>query len=79
MLVTVSTKGQIVLPAKLRRRYGIDAGTRLSVVDFGGHISLVPGSEDPIRDARGMLGEGPSLTDALVAERAADRKREDGE
>ena len=77
MQVTVSTKGQVVLPAEIRRRYGIEPGTRLQVVDTGRHICLVPAHEDPIRAARGMLKGETSMTQALLRERAEERQRED--
>ena len=32
-MVTVSSKGQIVLPAELRRRLGLGAGARIEVVE----------------------------------------------
>lgn len=78
MIVTVSSKGQIVLPAGLRRKYGVEAGDRYSVVDFAGTIYLVPASDDPIREARGMLvhAEGFS-TASLLAERRRDKAREE--
>jgi AbrB family looped-hinge helix DNA binding protein len=77
MQVTVSTKGQVVLPAEIRRRYGIEPGTRLQVVDMGDHVCLVLSHEDPIKEARGMFAGGPSMTQALLRERAEERRRED--
>jgi AbrB family looped-hinge helix DNA binding protein len=77
MQVTVSTKGQIVIPAAIRKKYGMEAGTRLQVVDLGDHVCLVPSFEDPVRDACGMFADGPSLTKALLEERARERERED--
>lgn len=32
MIITVSEKGQLVIPAKLRRSLGITAGTRLDII-----------------------------------------------
>jgi len=76
MRVTVSSKGQIVLPAEIRRKYGLSAGTRLQLVDLGGHISLVPAMDDAVGDAFGMLEDGPSTAD-LVRARGEDRSREE--
>ncbi|MBA4371137.1 MAG: AbrB family transcriptional regulator [Coriobacteriaceae bacterium] len=79
MIVTVSSKGQIVLPAEVRKKHGIETGDRFAVVDLAGTIYLVPASRDPVADARGMLGdiEGFS-TEALLAERRRDADREKG-
>ena len=42
MIVTVSEKGQLVIPAEIRRQLGITPGTRLDVVpDSGGFRALV--------------------------------------
>lgn len=41
MIVTVSEKGQVVIPASVRARLGISAGTRLEVVEEQGNIRLL--------------------------------------
>jgi AbrB family looped-hinge helix DNA binding protein len=42
MIVTVSEKGQLVIPAEIRRLLGITPGTRLNVLpDAGGFKALV--------------------------------------
>jgi AbrB family looped-hinge helix DNA binding protein len=42
MIVTVSEKGQLVIPSEIRRLLGITPGTRLNVVpDAGGFLALV--------------------------------------
>lgn len=74
----VSAKGWIVIPAHLRRRYGIEPGQEIRVVDYGGVLSLVPASEDPVAAGRGLLAGGESLTRALLEERRRERGREDG-
>jgi antitoxin PrlF len=38
---TLTEKGQIVIPADIRSKYGLTPGTRLEVVDDGGGIRLV--------------------------------------
>ncbi len=41
MIVTVSEKGQVVIPASLRAKLGISAGTRLEVTEEGGNLRLL--------------------------------------
>ncbi len=74
--LTVSTKGWVVIPAALRRKYGLKPGTKVKIVDYGGVLALVPLFEDPIQEAMGMLAGDPSLTDALLAERKLETDRE---
>lgn len=42
MPVKVSSKGQLVLPAEIRRKYEIEAGKEVEILDFGGEIVIVP-------------------------------------
>jgi AbrB family looped-hinge helix DNA binding protein len=72
----VSAKGWVVIPIEYRRKYGIKPGDQVQVVDYGGVLSLIPVSSDPIREAAGMLRGGPSLTKALLREHAKEQERE---
>ncbi len=40
--VTVSEKGQIAIPASTRRKYGIQRGTQLQLIEEENGIKLVP-------------------------------------
>jgi|ETNmetMinimDraft_22_1059887.scaffolds.fasta_scaffold03672_4 AbrB family looped-hinge helix DNA binding protein len=42
MIKTVSVKGQLVLPSKLRRKYGITSGGTVSIFDTGSGILIEP-------------------------------------
>ena len=69
----VSAKGWIVIPSELRKRYNLRAGARVTLVDYGGVLSIVPAMTDPVAEAAGMLKGERSLTGALLAERARER------
>ncbi len=75
---TVSQKGWIVIPKRLRDKYGLHKGARVRVVDRGDALILVPVPDDPVAAMHGMLVGGPSLTEDLLAERARDRALEEG-
>jgi AbrB family looped-hinge helix DNA binding protein len=75
-MLTVSSKGWVVIPAEYRRKYGLKPGSKLILVDYAGRLTLVPALEDPIKDSAGLLAGGNSLTDALIKERARERERE---
>lgn len=74
--VTVSEKGWVVIPAEYRRKYRIKPGDQVRIVDYGGVLSLIPTTPDVIEHTAGMLRGEPSLTEALLAERAQERARE---
>jgi AbrB family looped-hinge helix DNA binding protein len=76
MTLKISQKGWVVIPAELRRKYDLKPGDEVHVVDYGGVLSLIPATEDPLEYAAGMLkGEKP-LTQALLDERKRERERE---
>ena len=52
----VSSKGQIVLPAAIRRRLGLGAGTRLEVLEEAGGLSLRVVRSVPKADIAGLAG-----------------------
>ena len=72
----VSSKGWVVIPKELRDKHGIEKGTLMQVMDYGGVLVLVPLPEDPVAALHGMFSDGPSLTEELLVERAQERARE---
>lgn len=71
----VGPKGQVVIPKELRDLLGLRPGAYVDFDREGEHVIV-----RRVRRASelvGLLAEGPSLTDALVEERRADRERED--
>ena len=38
----VTSKGQVVIPSKLRRKYGIKNGTRIHFYEVNGEMRIVP-------------------------------------
>lgn len=74
--VTLSSKGWIVIPAELRRKYGLEAGDELRVVDYGGILAVVPAAVDPVGEFAGILQGKASLVQELLKERKLERKRE---
>lgn len=73
-MATVKTlaKGQVVIPAKLRKKYNITPGSELELLEYGGVIHLIPPVADPIKAAAGCLPKKPSLAKKLLKERKKD-------
>jgi AbrB family looped-hinge helix DNA binding protein len=61
---TVSSKGQVVIPAELREKLGIEAGTRIAVRIEKDHLILEPINEGYIRRLRGCLKGPVSMVEA---------------
>jgi AbrB family looped-hinge helix DNA binding protein len=72
---TLSGKGWVVIPQELRARYGLKKGDRVRIIDYGGIISIIPTSEAPIKNAKGMLQGKTSLVRALTKSRREDAAR----
>ncbi len=70
-----TVKGQIVIPATLRRKYGIKNGTKIIVTDNGDSIILKPVTEQYLINLQGSL-KGKGGLKVLVEERRKDKERE---
>jgi AbrB family looped-hinge helix DNA binding protein len=74
---TMTSKGQIVVPAKLRRKYGLKPGTKVYFIERDSEILFQPVTREYIRSIHGMLSSETSVTEELLRERSKDREREE--
>ena len=74
---TATPKGQIVIPAELRRKYKIEAGTKVSIADGDGCIVVRPLGQGRADESFGILKRyrGRSSVQALRRERARESRR----
>jgi len=76
--VKVSSKGQIVLPAAIRKQLGIEMGAELEIVELAGALYLVPVVEgDPLDLLQGLLADTGYTMEDFYAERRRDKEREE--
>ncbi|HHX10633.1 MAG TPA: AbrB/MazE/SpoVT family DNA-binding domain-containing protein [Firmicutes bacterium] len=52
---SLSTRGQIVIPAQIRNKLGLKPGTRFAVYDLDGKVVLVPELDDPVGHGLGFF------------------------
>jgi AbrB family looped-hinge helix DNA binding protein len=64
----ISNKGWVVIPAELRKKYGLEPGAEVRIVDYGGVLAIVPAMSEPLKQAAGMLPAGKKLTEVLLEE-----------
>jgi len=80
LFTTVSSKGQMVIPASIREALGIEPGTRVAVRVEGSKVILeldtLAAKFQRIKEMRGCTKGGPSMTDALLEDRRLERERE---
>jgi len=70
----VTVKDQIVIPSKLRRKFGIKKGTQVYVYERDGEITIKPITDDYIRNMAGMAGTKGKLLKALMVEKTKERE-----
>ncbi|MBC8417495.1 MAG: AbrB/MazE/SpoVT family DNA-binding domain-containing protein [Proteobacteria bacterium] len=75
ILSKVTSKGQVVIPKRLRVKYGIRSATAIRWIEKDQGILMVPESENPIVAARGML-KGSGILKAYLKEKRLERQRE---
>jgi bifunctional DNA-binding transcriptional regulator/antitoxin component of YhaV-PrlF toxin-antitoxin module len=73
--VCFSTKGQVVIPLRLRKEFQIEVGTRAVIEATSEGILLKPVTAASIRRARGILKRKPGQK-SLSEEWAEHKKRE---
>jgi AbrB family looped-hinge helix DNA binding protein len=77
---TISSKGQLVIPAAIREELGIEPGTRIAIRREGAELVLKPetlaAKLATIKRMRGITAGGPSLCEELLEDRRRERERE---
>lgn len=74
---TITIKGQIVIPASIRKRLGLTQGTRVCFLEREGEVAIRPLTKAYFEQMAGLLRGGRSLSKTLLKERRRDRRRED--
>lgn len=74
-LVSVTEKGQIIIPAPYRKKFHIKKGSKLRIDEVeGGILVLKPIPDDPVEKSKGILKGKNSLLELLLE----DRRKEAG-
>jgi AbrB family looped-hinge helix DNA binding protein len=76
METSVTVKGQVVIPAKIRYRMGIKKGSKFHVEERNGEIILRPLTKEYFQRMSGIL-KGGGLLKGLEKTRVEDLKREE--
>ena len=74
---SVTSKGQLVIPARLRRKYGIEPGTKILFVERDHEILIQPVTKEYVRSVCGLFRSETSATEVLLKERTRDKEREE--
>jgi AbrB family looped-hinge helix DNA binding protein len=70
--VQFTTKGQVVIPAKFRKEFGVEEGTKASVIRTAEGILLRPITRAYIKSLRGSL-KGRGVMKSMMSDRKHER------
>lgn len=75
--MSISEKGQVVIPKELRDKYGITTDGEVMVTEVEGHIAVLPAPKDPIKALRGSVKFAQPVSDIIRDLRNEERQREE--
>jgi len=65
-IATISSKGQIIIPEKLRKKYNIEKGKKFIITDDNKNIIIIPVDEEYFLNNAGILkGKGKALSELI--------------
>ena len=74
---TLSVKGQIVVPAKIRKRLGLKKGSKVTILEEPDGFTVRPVRPGYFERYAGLLPGKGKATRALLKDRRKERERED--
>ena len=76
-IVTISSKGQLVIPKHVRKTLRIKPKQKVLLKIVEDRAELIPIPENPVEAFCGVFEKGSSLTDALLKERKEECEHEE--
>lgn len=70
----VTTKGQIVVPAKIRRKFGIKKGTKIAFIEQNGKLIIQPLDKSYFESLAGVLGTDGKMLKSLMEDKKRERE-----
>ena len=76
-IMSITEKGQVVIPKELRDKYGIETNGEVMVTEVEGHIAVLPAPKDPIKALRGSVKFTQPVSEIVADLRKEERRREE--
>ena len=70
----VTGKGQIVIPVKIRRKFGIKKGTKIAFVEQNGKLLIQPLDKKYFENLAGILGTDGDMLKGLMEDKKKERQ-----
>ncbi|NLV17595.1 MAG: AbrB/MazE/SpoVT family DNA-binding domain-containing protein [Syntrophomonadaceae bacterium] len=65
-IVKITSKGQVVIPAEFRKKYGLSAPCKAMITEEDGRLVISPFPINPVEGTRGILKPRTPLKEAHV-------------
>ena len=69
----VTIKGQIVVPVKIRRKFGIKKGTKVAFIEQNGKLMIQPLDKSYFESLAGILGTNGKMMKSLMDDKKKER------
>ncbi len=70
----VTIKGQIVVPAKIRQKFGIKKGTKIAFIEQNGKLIIQPLDKNYFESLAGILGTEGKMLKSLMEDKKRERE-----
>ena len=70
--ITISAKGQVVIPANIRKKLGLKKGDKLAIMEEEGYIKMIPPA-----DLTSLCGAWSDLDTRTVRNQIEDMRKEE--
>jgi len=70
----VTIKGQIVVPVKIRRKFGIKKGTKIAFIEQNGKLFIQPLDKSYFESLAGVLGTEGKMLKSLMEDKKRERE-----
>jgi len=71
----VTVKGQIVVPAKIRRKFGMKKGTKVAFIEQNGKLMIQPLDKSYFESLAGILGSRGKMMKSLMEDKKMEREQ----
>ncbi len=70
----VTVKGQVVVPASIRRKFGIKKGTKIAFIEQNGKLIIQPLDKNYFESLAGILGTDGKMLKSLMDDKKRERE-----
>ena len=70
----ITTKGQVVIPSRIRNKYGMKKGTKVAFIEKGNTVVMQPLDRNYFESLAGALGTDGKMLKSLMEDKKKERE-----